>query len=58
MISKQKAIEALVSVTIYNNKEEIFDMCDRFIFQANGWLGGVAECIKALEDLPSINEVK
>ena len=49
-ISRQAAIEALMSLTIYKSKREIVQAADK---DENSWIGGVAECIDEIEDLPS-----
>ena len=50
LISRQAAIEALMSLTIYKSKREIVQAADK---DENSWIGGVAECIDEIEDLPS-----
>lgn len=50
LISRQAAIEALMSLTIYKSKREIVQAADK---GENSWIGGVAECIDEIEDLPS-----
>ena len=49
-ISRQAAIEALMSLTIYKSKREIVQAADK---DENSWIGGVTECIDEIEDLPS-----
>ena len=49
-ISRQAAIDALMSLTIYKSKREIVQAADK---DENSWIGGVAECIDEIEDLPS-----
>ena len=50
LINRQAAIEALMSLTIYKSKREIVQAADK---DENSWIGGVAECIDEIEDLPS-----
>ena len=50
LISRQAAIDALMSLTIYKSKREIVQAADK---DENSWIGGVAECIDEIEDLPS-----
>ena len=49
-ISRKQAIDALMSLTIYKSKREIVQAADK---DENSWIGGVAECIDEIEDLPS-----
>ena len=49
LISRQAAIDALMSLTIYKSKREIVQAADK---DENSWIGGVAECIDEIEDLP------
>lgn len=50
LISRQAAIDALMSLTVYKSKREIVQAADK---NENSWIGGVAECIDEIEDLPS-----
>ena len=50
LISRQAAIDALMSLTVYKSKREIVQAADK---NENSWIGGVAECIDEIEDLQS-----
>ena len=50
LISRQAAIDALMSLTVYKSKREVVQAADK---HENTWIGGVAECIDEIEDLPS-----
>lgn len=53
LISRQQAINVLMELTPYKNKRELINRCDSSIADAEGRLGGIAECIDEIEDLPS-----
>ena len=51
LIDRQAAINALIELTQYKTKREIIDRCNASIADEQGWLGGVAEAIDAIEDM-------
>ena len=52
-ISRQEAIKSLLELTTFKTKRELVERIESSIADENGWLGGVAECMDEIEDLPS-----
>lgn len=52
-ISRQEAIKTLLELTTFKTKRELVERIESSIADENGWLGGVAECMDEIEDLPS-----
>ena len=56
-ISKQAAINACLGLTTYKTRRELVERVDSSIADENGWLGGIAECMDEIDDLPSADVV-
>ena len=52
-ISRQEAIKSLLELTTFKTKRELVKRIESSIADENGRLGGVAECMDEIEDLPS-----
>lgn len=52
-ISRQEAIKSLLELTTFKTKRELVERIESSIADENGWIGGVAECMDEIEDLPS-----
>lgn len=51
-IERQAAIDTLIALTVYKTMGEISEQINRSMTVQNGWLGGIADCINEIEDMP------
>lgn len=53
LISRQKALQAIVGITTCENVDGIEIHCDASVADSEGWLGGVRDALRAIEEVPS-----
>ena len=53
LIRRQDAIEAVLGVTTYDTVDDVEKHCDASVADSEGWLGGVRDALRAIEDVPS-----
>ena len=57
MISKQAAIDAILSCSVYATVDELKKQCEKSAWDDNGWAGGVKDAIEAIEDMTDTADV-
>jgi hypothetical protein len=53
LIRRQDALQAIIGITTCENAEGIEIHCDASVADSEGWLGGVRDALRAIENLPS-----
>ena len=53
LIRRQDALQAIIGITTCENAEGIEIHCDASVADSEGWLGGVRDALRAIEDVPS-----
>ena len=53
LMRREDAIDARVNLTCYG-VEEIENLCNASVADAEGWLGGIRDAVTELESLPSV----
>ena len=53
LISRRAAVDAILGRTTYKTKHDLMSRINTSIADENGWLGGIAESLDEIEDLPS-----
>lgn len=53
LIRRQDAFKAVLGVTTYDTVDDVEIHCDASIADSEGWLGGVRDALRAIEDVPS-----
>lgn len=53
LIRRQDALQAIIGITTCENAEGIEIHCDASVADSEGWLGGVRDALRAIEDIPS-----
>jgi hypothetical protein len=56
LISREAAIDAIVSVTVFPDADYIKNLCEN-PSNSEDWLGGVCEAINAVEDVNAVDVV-
>lgn len=57
LISRAAAIDAIISETIYPDRETIDKVCGASYSEDNGWVGGIRDAINAVEDVNAVDAV-
>ena len=53
LIDRAEAVERLLALTVYKSKRELIEAVEESVANENGWVGGIAECIDEIEDMPA-----
>lgn len=56
LIRREDAIKATIDVTTYDNVEAVVIHCDASVADSEGWLGGIRDALRAIEDVPSAEQ--
>lgn len=57
LISRAAAIDAIISETIYPDRETIDKVCGASYSEDNGWVGGIRDAINAVEEVNAVDAV-
>lgn len=55
LISRAAAIDAIISETIYPDRETIDKVCGASPSMNNGWVGGIRDSINAVEEVNAVD---
>lgn len=53
LIRRQDAFRAVLGVTTYDTVDDVEIHCDASVADSEGWLGGVRDALRAIENVPS-----
>lgn len=53
LIRRQDAFRAVLGVTTYDTVDDVEIHCDASVCDSEGWLGGIRDALRAIEDVPS-----
>ena len=53
LIKREDAKKAILGVTTYDNVDAVAIHCDASVAYSEGWLGGIRDALRAIEDVPS-----
>lgn len=53
LIRREDAFRVVLGVTTYDTVDDVEIHCDASIADSEGWLGGVRDALRAIEDVPS-----
>ena len=53
LIRRDDAFKAVLGVTTYDTVDDVEIHCDASVAGSEGWLGGVRDSLRAIEDVPS-----
>ena len=57
LIDRQAATKRILERTPFKSKHELMQRINSSIADENGWLGGIAESLDEIEDLPAVDAV-
>ena len=53
LIRREDAFKAVLGVTTYDTVDDVEISCGYSVLDAEGWLGGVRDALRAIENIPS-----